>query len=155
MNILFENETDYDFDKEKLDLLNKVISETLRYENFSDNVEISLTIVTNDDIQAINAKFRDIDRPTDVLSFPLIDFANGEEPEQNGDEPIALGDIVISIEKAKFQAEEYGHSLDRELGFLTAHSMLHLLGYDHMEPDEEKIMFAKQKEILDNLGLKR
>ena len=155
MNILFENETDYDFDKEKLDLLNKVISETLRYENFSDNVEISLTIVTNDDIQAINAKFRDIDRPTDVLSFPLIDFAKGEEPEQNGDEPIALGDIVISIEKAKFQAEEYGHSLDRELGFLTAHSMLHLLGYDHMEPDEEKIMFAKQKEILDNLGLKR
>lgn len=155
MNILFENETDYDFDEEKLDLLNKVISETLRYENFSDNVEISLTIVTNDDIQAINAKFRDIDRPTDVLSFPLIDFANGEEPEQNGDEPIALGDIVISIEKAKFQAEEYGHSLDRELGFLTAHSMLHLLGYDHMEPDEEKIMFAKQKEILDNLGLKR
>ena len=155
MNILFENETDYDFDEEKLDLLNKVISETLRYENFSDNVEISLTIVTNDDIQAINAKFRDIDRPTDVLSFPLIDFANGEEPEQNGDEPIALGDIVINIEKAKFQAEEYGHSLDRELGFLTAHSMLHLLGYDHMEPDEEKIMFAKQKEILDNLGLKR
>lgn len=155
MNILFENETDYDFDEEKLDLLNKVISETLRYENFSDNVEISLTIVTNDDIQAINAKFRDIDRPTDVLSFPLIDFANGEEPEQNGDEPIALGDIVISIEKAKSQAEEYGHSLDRELGFLTAHSMLHLLGYDHIEPDEEKIMFAKQKEILDNLGLKR
>ncbi len=155
MNILFENETDYDFSQEKLDLLNKVISETLRYENFSDNVEISLTIVTNDDIQEINAKFRDIDRPTDVLSFPLIDFANGEEPEQNGDEPIALGDIVISIEKAKSQAEEYGHSLDRELGFLTAHSMLHLLGYDHIEPDEEKIMFAKQKEILDNLGLKR
>ncbi len=155
MNILFENETDYDFSQEKLDLLNKVISETLRYENFSDNVEISLTIVTNDDIQAINAKFRDIDRPTDVLSFPLIDFENGEEPEQNGDEPIALGDIVISIEKAKSQAEEYGHSLDRELGFLTAHSMLHLLGYDHIEPDEEKIMFAKQKDILDNLGLKR
>ncbi len=153
MNILFENNTDFDFDLSKKQLLNSVIEETLKYENFTQDVEISLTIVTNDEIQKINSKFRNIDRPTDVLSFPLIDFANGEEPDFT--ETVILGDIVISIEKAISQAEEYGHSLERELGFLTAHSMLHLLGYDHIEPEEEKIMFAKQKEILNNIGLKR
>ena len=153
MNILFENNTDFNFDLSKKQLLNTVIEETLKYENFTQDVEISLIIVTNDEIQKINSKFRNIDRPTDVLSFPLIDFANGEEPDFT--ETVILGDIVISIEKAISQAEEYGHSLERELGFLTAHSMLHLLGYDHIDPEEEKIMFAKQKEILNNIGLKR
>lgn len=153
MNILFENNTDFNFDLSKRQLLNTVIEETLKYENFTQDVEISLIIVTNDEIQKINSKFRNIDRPTDVLSFPLIDFANGEEPDFT--ETVILGDIVISIEKAISQAEEYGHSLERELGFLTAHSMLHLLGYDHIDPEEEKIMFAKQKEILNNIGLKR
>jgi probable rRNA maturation factor len=88
-----------------------------------------------------------------VLSFPLIDFENEGMPD--GRSTIVLGDIIISIEKAQQQAEEYGHSLKRELAFLTAHSMLHLLGYDHMVEDEERVMFQKQEEILANLGITR
>ncbi len=153
MNILFDNNTNYDFGEEKIKLLQKVISETLKYESFSDNVEISITIVTNDEIKKINSKFRNINKSTDVLSFPMIDFPNGETPDFS--DTIILGDIIISIEKAISQAKEYGHSIERELGFLTAHSMLHLLGYDHIEPTDEKIMFMKQKEILNHINLKR
>ena len=143
MDVLFENNT-----KEEVNykLIENVISEALKYEGVSDNTEISVTIVDNEE-------FRNIDRATDVLSFPLIDFDNEDLP--NDGSKIYLGDIIISIERAKEQANEYGHSLDREVGFLTAHSMLHLLGYDHMVPEEEKVMFAKQEEILSNLGLKR
>ncbi len=153
MNILFDNSTDYVFDDEKMKIFYDVVRETLRYENFSDDVEVSISIVDNDEIQQINCKFRNIDKATDVLSFPMIDFEAGEEIDE--DETIMLGDIIISIERAVSQAEEYGHSIERELGFLTAHSMLHLLGYDHMEPEEEKVMFFKQKEILENIGLRR
>lgn len=117
------------------------------------NTEVSVTIVDNEEIRKINNKFRNIDRATDVLSFPLIDFDNESLPDDGS--KIYLGDIIISIERAKEQAKEYGHSIDREIGFLTAHSMLHLLGYDHMVPEEEKEMFAKQEEILNNLGLRR
>ena len=150
MDFLFENNT-----KEEVNykLIENVISEALKYEGVSDNTEISVTIVDNEEIRKINNKFRNIDRATDVLSFPLIDFDNEDLP--NDGSKIYLGDIIISIERAKEQANEYGHSLDREVGFLTAHSMLHLLGYDHMVPEEEKVMFAKQEEILSNLGLKR
>ena len=150
MDVLFENNT-----KEEVNykLIENVISEALKYEGVSDNTEISVTIVDNEEIRKINNKFRNIDRATDVLSFPLIDFDNEDLP--NDGSKIYLGDIIISIERAKEQANEYGHSLDREVGFLTAHSMLHLLGYDHMVPEEEKVMFAKQEEILSNLWLKR
>ena len=150
MDVLFENNT-----KEEVNykLIENVISEALKYEGVSDNTEISVTIVDNEEIRKINNKFRNIDRATDVLSFPLIDFDNEDLP--NDGSKIYLGDIIISIERAKEQANEYGHSLDREVGFLTAHSMLHFLGYDHMVPEEEKVMFAKQEEILSNLGLKR
>ena len=150
MDVLFENNT-----KEEVNykLIENVISEALKYEGVSDNTEISVTIVDNEESRKINNKFRNIDRATDVLSFPLIDFDNEDLP--NDGSKIYLGDIIISIERAKEQANEYGHSLDREVGFLTAHSMLHLLGYDHMVPEEEKVMFAKQEEILSNLGLKR
>lgn len=150
MDVLLENNT-----KEEVNykLIENVISEALKYEGVSDNTEISVTIVDNEEIRKINNKFRNIDRATDVLSFPLIDFDNEDLP--NDGSKIYLGDIIISIERAKEQANEYGHSLDREVGFLTAHSMLHLLGYDHMVPEEEKVMFAKQEEILSNLGLKR
>mgnify|MGYP005864861035 FL=1 len=150
MDVLFENNT-----KEEVNykLIENVISEALKYEGVSDNTEISVTIVDNEEIRKINNKYRNIDRATDVLSFPLIDFDNEDLP--NDGSKIYLGDIIISIERAKEQANEYSHSLDREVGFLTAHSMLHLLGYDHMVPEEEKVMFAKQEEILSNLGLKR
>lgn len=150
MDVLFENNTNEEINYK---LIEKVISEALRYEGVNDNTEVSVTIVDNEEIRKINNKFRNIDRATDVLSFPLIDFGNESLPDDGS--KIYLGDIIISIERAKEQAKEYGHSIDREIGFLTAHSMLHLLGYDHMVPEEEKEMFAKQEEILNNLGLRR
>lgn len=153
MEILFDNNTDYDFNKEKKELIKKVVEHTLKSENFSLNTEISFSIVTNEEIKELNSKYRGIDRITDVLSFPLIDFEN-EEISEN-EEIIMLGDIIISIEKALEQAKEYGHSEEREISFLTAHSMLHLLGYDHMEPNEEKIMFEKQEKILTELNILR
>lgn len=150
MDVLFENNTNEEINYK---LIEKVISEALRYEGVNDNTEVSVTIVDNEEIRKINNKFRNIDRATDVLSFPLIDFDNESLPDDGS--KIYLGDIIISIERAKEQAKEYGHSIDREIGFLTAHSMLHLLGYDHMVPEDEKEMFAKQEEILNNLGLRR
>jgi probable rRNA maturation factor len=150
MNLLFENNTDYNIDK---DLLALVINTSLKYENVSDNTEVSLTIVDNEEIRKLNKKYRAIDRATDVLSFPLYDFKVEKLPTDGS--KIYLGDIIISAEKAAEQASEYGHSFERELGFLTAHSMLHLLGYDHIVEDEENIMFAKQEEILKLIGLSR
>ena len=133
MDVLFENNTNEEINYK---LIEKVISEALRYEGVNDNTEVSVTIVDNEEIRKINNKFRNIDRATDVLSFPLIDFDNESLPDDGS--KIYLGDIIISIERAKEQAKEYGHSIDREIGFLTAHSMLHLLGYDHMVPEEER-----------------
>ncbi len=153
MNILFDNSTTYIFDDEKIKIFYDVVGETLKYEGFSDDVEVSISIVDNEEIRKINCKFRNIDKATDVLSFPMIDFEGGEEVDTS--ETVVLGDIIISIERAISQAEEYGHSIEREIGFLTAHSMLHLLGYDHIEPEEEAVMFSKQREILENVGLKR
>ncbi len=150
MDVLFQNDTDINVDQK---LISDVIRAVLSYEKFSDNCEISVTIVDNEEIHALNLKYRGIDRPTDVLSFPLIDFTKEKLPSDGS--KIYLGDIVISIEKAEEQAKEYGHSLNREIGFLTAHSMLHLLGYDHMVPEEESIMFGKQEEILEKMGLRR
>jgi probable rRNA maturation factor len=150
MRILFDNETDFDLDEE---LISAVAKATLDYENIKDDTEISFTLTNNETIHELNKKHRGIDRPTDVLSFPLIDFNTERIDDIDG--IIYLGDIIVSIDKAKEQAEEYGHSLKRELGFLTAHSMLHLLGYDHMVADEEKIMFAKQEAVLNSIGLTR
>lgn len=155
MTVLFENHTDYFFGEKDRELFEKVIGQTLEEEGFSASCEISLMIVDNQEIQEINRQFRRIDRATDVLSFPQLTFEEGEIPCRNEEGEILLGDIVISIEKAKEQAQAYGHSLQRELAFLTAHSMLHLLGYDHMEKEEEKIMFQKQEEILNLAGFPR
>lgn len=150
MRVLFDNETDFNLDEE---LIKTVVKASLNYEHIKDDAEISFTLTDNETIHNLNKQHRDIDRPTDVLSFPLIDFTTESLADVAG--TIYLGDIIISIEKAKAQAEEYGHSLERELGFLTAHSMLHLLGYDHIVPEEEKVMFAKQEAILSSIGLTR
>lgn len=150
MRVLFDNETDYKLDKE---LIKTVVSASLEYEGIKNDCEVSFTLTDNDTIHALNKKHRNIDRATDVLSFPLIDFENENIEDIKG--TIYLGDIIISIERALAQAEEYGHSPERELGFLTAHSMLHLLGYDHMTDAEEKVMFFKQEEILKSVGLTR
>lgn len=128
--------------------------------DFNSNCEISILLVDNEEIQKLNKIHRNIDRPTDVLSFPMFEYdENGEidisecDFGENGE--ILLGDIVISLEKAMQQSKEYGHSFEREVGFLTAHSLLHLLGYDHMEKDEELEMFSLQEEILEQCGLDR
>ena len=155
MTLLIDNRTDFEITKEFEKLFNDVVKESLRYEEFDPECEVSLSIVSNDEIQEINKQFREIDAPTDVLSFPLLTFEDGEQADVNENNEILLGDIIISIDKAKAQAEEYGHGLRRELAFLTAHSMLHLMGYDHMEEEEQKEMFKKQDDILNNLGITR
>ena len=155
MTLLIDNRTDFEITKEFEKLFNDVVKESLRYEEFDPECEVSLSIVSNDEIQEINKQFREIDAPTDVLSFPLLTFEEGEQADVNENNEILLGDIIISIDKAKAQAEEYGHGLRRELAFLTAHSMLHLMGYDHMEEEEQKEMFKKQDDILNNLGITR
>lgn len=155
MTLLIDNRTDFEITEEFEKLFNDVVKESLRYEEFDPECEVSLSIVSNDEIQEINKQFREIDAPTDVLSFPLLTFEEGEQADVNENNEIMLGDIIISIDKAKAQAEEYGHGLKRELAFLTAHSMLHLMGYDHMEEEEQKEMFKKQDDILNNLGITR
>lgn len=131
-------------------LLHLAVNAALEYEGFDRPAEVSVTLVDNAEIHALNLERRGIDRPTDVLSFPLFDedFGNGEY--------CALGDIVLSMERAAEQAKEFGHSLEREVAFLTVHSMLHLLGYDHETSEEdEKDMFGRQEVILVNMGLER
>ena len=151
--IYFMNESDEDVTYKQKMLLRKAVKATLDYEGFQNDVQISVTFVDDEGIRAINKSYRNIDKATDVLSFPLTDFEGGEEPPT--DEPeIALGDIVISLERARAQAEEFGHSFDREIAFLTVHSMLHLLGYDHVDSEEDdKEMRARQSAILEKIGL--
>jgi len=152
--IYFENSQDKHPVTYKLKRLMRLAAEaTLAYEGYSEGVELSITFTDNEGIRKINRKFRKIDAPTDVLSFPLYDF--GEEEEEIAEsENVALGDIVISLERAYEQAEEFGHSRDREAAFLCVHSMLHLLGYDHVgSEDEELDMRRRQTEIMEMLGL--
>ena len=126
---------------------------TLDYEQFGNPAEVSVTFTDNEGIRELNQRFRSIDRPTDVLSFPLFDYEGSEEPPV--DELVGmLGDIVLSLEMAQVQAEEYGHSFAREVAFLCVHSMLHLLGYDHETGEEdEREMRRRQSEIMDRMGL--
>ena len=134
-------------------LIRESVLATLAYENFRDPCAVSVTFTDNEGIRDLNRQYRNMDKPTDVLSFPLIDFAGGDEPPV--DEPQAmLGDIVLSLEQAAAQADEFGHSFEREAAFLTVHSMLHLLGYDHVNGEEEdREMRRRQREILEGMGL--
>lgn len=141
--------------KELRTLIKRSCSETLFEEGYKGNFEVSVTLIDNEGIRRINKEYRGIDRATDVLSFPMTE--DGEEftvdPETNCSN---LGDIVLSLEKAAAQAEEYGHSFEREVAFLTVHSMLHLLGYDHeRSEEEEREMFGKQDIVLEAMGLSR
>ena len=134
-------------------LVRRAVEATLAYEGFENEAEISVTFTDDEGIRRLNAQFRGIDRATDVLSFPLTDFEGGEEPPVDGDE-ITLGDIVVSLERAEAQAEEYGHGFEREVAFLCVHSMLHLLGYDHVDNEAaEADMRRRQTEILERMGL--
>ena len=126
-----------------------------KMENVPSEAELSLTFVDNERIQEINREYRDKDRPTDVISFAMEEMGEGEIEIVGENMPVILGDIIISVPKTYEQAEEYGHSFMRELGFLAVHGFLHLLGYDHETVEEEKEMFNRQKEILEAYGLKR
>ena len=155
MTVLIDNRTGEEVTKELEYIIEKIAADSLAYEEFDEACEISVSIVKDEEIREINKQFRNIDSPTDVLSFPQLTFEEGEMADVNENEEIILGDIIISLERAKAQAVEYGHSLKREIAFLTAHSMLHLMGYDHMELEEEEEMFAKQKKILEKAGIPR
>ncbi len=123
------------------------VKETLAYEQFEDQCEVSVTLVDNEKIKALNSEYRNKDRETDVLSFPLLDGEYSDEDLVDGFLP--LGDIVISLEKAREQAAELGHNINEEVAFLCVHSTLHLLGYDHeTSPEDEADMFARQAEIM-------
>ena len=133
-------------------LIRRSVIAALDYEGYANDCEISVTLTDNEGIRALNRQYRSIDAPTDVLSFPLVEYENTDEPPV--DEATMLGDIVISLERAESQAEEFGHSFEREVAFLTVHSMLHLLGYDHVNSDaEDEEMRSRQRDIMKTLGL--
>ena len=155
MQVLIDERAEECLGTEMEDVIRTIVADALAYEGFSPECEVSVSVVDGAEIQTINRQFRGIDRVTDVLSFPQLTFTEGEIPEKNENGEIVLGDIILCLQRAKEQAAEYGHSLKREIAFLTAHSMLHLLGYDHMTPKEEKIMFQKQEEILQKAGIPR
>lgn len=147
-------------------IIEDVVNAALDFEDCPYEVELNVILTSNDEIALINRDYRDIFRPTDVLSFPMVDYvAPGdftqldtyEEEDYFNPESgeLMLGDIIISMDKVVEQAEKYNHSRERELGFLVAHSMLHLFGYDHMEPEETEVMEVKQSNILKLIGLTR
>lgn len=154
MKLLINNTTDeaIDFDQD----LEKTAREVLKVEGLDDYVELSLTFVDRDEIHRLNMEYRGVDRPTDVLSFPIYeskeDFIKASQDPLRIFEP-TLGDIVICMDVAKDQAKDFGHSLERELMYLSCHSILHLLGYDHMTEEDKKVMRSKEKTIMKNLGV--
>lgn len=164
LNIEKEVDTELGFDYEKV--IREVVEAALDFEECPYEVELNVVLTSNDEIAMINRDYRDLFVPTDVLSFPMVDyiapgnFADLDSYQQEDyfnpeTGELMLGDIIISVDKVIEQAEKYGHSRQRELGFLTAHSMLHLFGYDHMEPEETQAMETKQSDILKMLGLNR
>ena len=161
LKIYFENNQEKHSIHYKLKMLIRhTILETLDYEGMENDAEVSVTFVDDEGIRELNKKFRNMDKPTDVLSFPINDFMYGDgeidifnsnEETQN----LMLGDIIISVPTMKKQADEYGHGKDRECAFLVCHGMLHLLGYDHMNEEDEKQMFKHADDILNSIGFIR
>lgn len=162
MTISIEYETDKKLDLDYDRIIREIILASLDYEKCPYEAEVSVTLTDNEGIHEINRDYRQIDAPTDVLSFPMVDFeresdfSHVEDAAEDYFDPetgeLVLGDIIISVEKVIEQAEKYGHSQERELAFLVAHSMLHLCGYDHMEDAEREVMEQKQSEILAEKG---
>ena len=164
MTLYFEEEGSLKLPFEAKELAENVITEALDYIGCPYETEVSLLLTMNEEIHALNKEFRDIDRATDVLSFPMIDYETpGEfdflEDEEEYFHPesgeLILGDIVISKEKVMSQAEEFGHTPKREYAFLIAHSVLHLTGYDHMEEQERLVMEDLQRKIMERLNILR
>ena len=135
-------------------LIRRAIKETLKYEDFLRDCEASVTFTDNEGIKGLNAEYRNKDTATDVLSFPMYDFAAGDVPPEGF--PCELGDIVLSLERAEEQSREFGHSFKREVAFLTVHSVLHLLGYDHeLSPEDDADMRKRQKDVMKILKITR
>lgn len=165
MSFYLEEEVEVRFEFNYSELAQRVVDFCLDYVAFPYEAEVNLTLTDNEGIHAINKEFREIDRPTDVLSFPMLsyetpgDFSFLDDEDSDDFNPdtgeALLGDIVISVEKVYEQAESFGHSVEREYAFLITHSMLHLFGYDHMEEDEAKVMEDKQKDILNKMNILR
>lgn len=165
MTVNIDNEYLCEISIDYLSIIHDVVEAAIAYVNCPYDIEVNVLLTDNDSIQEINRENRSVDRPTDVLSFPMIDFRVPEEfafveehPEEyfNGDTgALNIGDIVVSMDKVYEQAREFGHSPERELAFLIAHSMLHLSGYDHEEEAERLVMEAKQEEILQQKGYTR
>lgn len=145
--------------KETSALVFDILQFAADYLKLEEGTEMSVTFTDNERIREINREYRDKDQATDVISFALEELGEGETEidwgELEVEVPRNLGDIIISTEKAEEQAASYGHTKEREVGFLAVHGLLHLLGYDHMEKEEEKVMFGLQKEVLDAYGLQR
>ena len=169
MTVIYEDEYEKEWPFNPEELAEEVINACLDYEKCPYEAEVNVTIVDSESIHEINKEYRNIDSPTDVLSFPGVNYvtpsdfdAIEDELENNAEDyfnpdtgELLLGDIVLCVQKIKEQADKYGHSEKRELAFLTAHSMMHLFGYDHMTPEESAVMEAKQNEVLERLGITR
>ncbi|AOZ91720.1 rRNA maturation RNase YbeY [Paenibacillus crassostreae] len=163
LQLAWSNEqTEYDIKDSLITLLEQALQKAGEMEGVIDG-EVALTFVDDEQIHELNRDYRGIDRPTDVLSFAMNDTVDEEleiiyeleEGEEIEGIPEVLGDIIISIPRAKLQSEEYGHSLEREIGFLFVHGFLHLLGYDHQEKEAEDEMMGKQEAVLVKVGLTR
>ena len=165
MTFYADNETAYEYEFDWKALFEEVAITVLDYEACPYESQVSLLLTDNDGIHVINKETRNIDAPTDVLSFPNAEFeteGNFDHLEDYGLDcfdpdsgELVLGDIIINVNRVEDQAKEYGHSLKREFAFLIAHSMFHLCGYDHMNEHDEKIMFGKQEDVLSQLGITR
>ena len=164
MSVNIENEYEREIELPYEEIIKNVVEEALDFEGCPFECEVNVLLTNDDEIEKMNEEFRGIGRSTDVLSFPMIEYSSPADFEGFEDEielfdpdtdELLLGDIVISMDHVYAQAEEYGHAPKRELAFLTAHSMLHLMGYDHMEDDEREVMENKQEEILKNCGYER
>uniref|UniRef100_A0A7C5Z1E6 Endoribonuclease YbeY n=1 Tax=Caldicellulosiruptor owensensis TaxID=55205 RepID=A0A7C5Z1E6_9FIRM len=158
MKIFIQNQQDkVDVDEHISKIIEDSVANTLKIFLQEENFEVSVLIVDNNLIKELNRNYRNINKETDVLSFPIFEFKNGQLQEDIVivEDEIPLGDIVISIEKALQQAKEFGHSLEREVAYLTVHSVLHLLGFDHIEEDDRKVMRKYEEQILDSMGLTR
>ena len=145
-------------DDEVCKLLNEVVAETLKYEKIDIPCYVSITVVEEDEIKEINNEHRGIDSVTDVLSFPVVNLIDGSFEKNAGDYyegRLILGDVVLCAKRAKEQSEEFGHSYSRELGYLTCHSILHLIGYDHEVDEEREVMRQKEEAVMEILNLKR
>ncbi len=165
MSVFFENELDGELPENYEHIVEEIVDASLEYAKCPYECEVNVLFTDNEGIRGINQEHRNIDAPTDVLSFPMIEYEtpgefdwledSGEYYFNQDTGELLLGDIVLNVDRIASQAEEYGHTRRREIAFLTAHSMLHLFGYDHIDDDERKVMEEMQETILHTKGYTR